>query len=331
MNRELFLRRSRRLPPVRLPRFLVAALVGLMILFLLPGCGTQGSPPQLLPGEQLRDVVIRAIHGAKGSVDVEMYELGDPAVVTALAEAAARGVSVRVIVDASEPHSRQAAQLLKGTGVQLRKAEVSGGIDHAKILVTDGGCVIGSVNWGPGSWANHDFALWIGDPQHPVCQESKSHLDRDWSGRIGHRDEAGSWTYSGKPARNLLLALISEARSSIYVEMFDFNDESLLAALGEAARRGVGVHVLLDPRQPDRAVAQRRLLQDGADVHLYRSAGERLHAKAAVIDQDILVIGSANWTRRAFEVNHEWIVALRAPQAARKLVDDWHLQIRRVR
>ncbi|MDI3256315.1 MAG: phospholipase D-like domain-containing protein [Kyrpidia sp.] len=309
----------------------ILSATGCGVLALFSGCARNPGPVHLVPADRVREVVIHALETAKESVDVEMYELGDPGVVEKLANAAARGVRVRVIVDRTEPHSQEAAKALQGTGVEILTADVDGGIDHAKILITDGGCLIGSVNWGPGSWSNHDFDLWIADPRHPVCEESGAHLERDREAGVTHRSEAGAWTFSGESARALLLTLLSGARTSVHVEMFDLGDERVLQALADAAGRGVAVHILLDPRQPDRVAAQTRLAAAGADVHLYRSHGERLHAKAAVIDARMVVLGSANWTTRAFEVNHEWLVALDAPHLARELIADWRAQSGRIR
>jgi phosphatidylserine/phosphatidylglycerophosphate/cardiolipin synthase-like enzyme len=45
-------------------------------------------------------------------------------------------------------------------------------------------------------------------------------------------------------------------------------------------------------------------------VRLYRSSGEKLHAKAAIADGATVVLGSANWTVSGFEHNHELDVTI---------------------
>ncbi|MBX6394437.1 MAG: phosphatidylserine/phosphatidylglycerophosphate/cardiolipin synthase family protein [Alicyclobacillaceae bacterium] len=305
--------------------------MGLCVSLTVVGCLGEPDPVRLLPAEQVRNTVIQSLQTANRTVAVEMYELGDPAVLEALSQAANRGLAVRVLADASEPYSRHGIEVLRRAGVEVRPVRVANGIDHVKLLTTDGGCLVGSVNWGPASWLNHDFDLWIPDPAHPICRECREHFEQDWSDGVKHRDDVGRWLFSGEYARSLLLTAMDRARTSVYVEMFELSDDNLLQALSRAANRGVGVHVLLDPNQPGRTAVQRRLAKAGVDVHLYRSRGERLHAKVLVVDARTVILGSANWTSRAFEANHELIVAFESPSIARNLIADWRTEAERIR
>jgi cardiolipin synthase len=87
-------------------------------------------------------------------------------------------------------------------------------------------------------------------------------------------------------------------------------------ALQEASRRGVSVQVLFDPGQDLNQAAMLQLRSAGVACRFYRTSGELLHAKTAVIDGEVLVIGSANWTASGFRHNHELDAVLRSPALA---------------
>jgi phosphatidylserine/phosphatidylglycerophosphate/cardiolipin synthase-like enzyme len=72
--------------------------------------------------------------------------------------------------------------------------------------------------------------------------------------------------------------------------------------------------MLLDPSERPSDPSAASLRAHGVSVRLYRSGGEKLHAKAAVADAESVVLGSANWTVSGFQHNHELDVAIPSDQ-----------------
>lgn len=107
-----------------------------------------------------------------------------------------------------------------------------------------------------------------------------------------------------------LLAAIGMARQRVWLATPYFvPDESLLNALTIAARRGIDVELIVprasDWRLVDAAGASNHdaLLRAGA--HIYLHGPPLLHAKTAVIDDDIAIVGTANLDERSFKLNFE--------------------------
>jgi cardiolipin synthase len=73
--------------------------------------------------------------------------------------------------------------------------------------------------------------------------------------------------------------------------------------------------VLLDPSERPSDPSAASLRAHGVAVRLYRSVGEKLHAKAAIVDGSTVVLGSANWTVSGFQHNHELDVDIAANPA----------------
>jgi cardiolipin synthase A/B len=89
--------------------------------------------------------------------------------------------------------------------------------------------------------------------------------------------------------------------------------EAILAAIASAAHRGVDVRLLL-PCKTDSIwvdAASRtyhdELLAAGARIYLYESP--MLHAKTAIVDDALAIVGTANLDNRSFRLNFEVVAA----------------------
>ena len=101
-------------------------------------------------------------------------------------------------------------------------------------------------------------------------------------------------------AQDALVALIVSARHELLIENEEMNDEIVVHALQEAARRGVRVEVVMT-RQSDWASAFSALVRAGVAVRTYSaSAPFYIHAKAIVVDPGTpharVFLGSQNFS-----------------------------------
>ena len=119
---------------------------------------------------------------------------------------------------------------------------------------------------------------------------------------------AGNDTAS--PIHSTLVSAIGSAESSVAITIAYFvPDAQLLAALSDAARRGVDVQIILPSRTDSWLVFHAgrshygALLQAGVKIHERR--GVVLHAKTALIDGVWSTVGSTNLDWRSFLHNQE--------------------------
>ena len=123
---------------------------------------------------------------------------------------------------------------------------------------------------------------------------------------------------------------IRDARTQIVMAFFLFKTnghpqsypEILLRELGEAARRGVRVKVVLEQDTKtdstvnrDNRNASERLKKAGVEVY-FDSPKRTMHTKLAVIDGRYTFIGSHNLTQSALKHNHELSVLVDSPAVA---------------
>lgn len=110
--------------------------------------------------------------------------------------------------------------------------------------------------------------------------------------------------------RSALIEMINNAKDSITIEHAYFSDDKVIAAVKQAAGRGLKVNVLL-PKKPDthfyaNMVTINRLLQSAEKkipkVFLYP---RMMHAKVVLTDGVIAAVGSANLTPRSMLTSRE--------------------------
>ena len=120
-------------------------------------------------------------------------------------------------------------------------------------------------------------------------------------------------------------SFISIANHSIHMVMFDVKyypdypdslASSLLSALGDAAGRGVDVRIITDEFLTEKPVLS-MLKEKGANIK-FDSRDITTHAKLIIIDSEIVIIGSTNWSYHSIEKNHEANVVIRSPPLAKK-------------
>jgi len=107
---------------------------------------------------------------------------------------------------------------------------------------------------------------------------------------------------------------IDRADSLIDVAMYSFTSEPIAEALVRAFRRGVRIRVLLDKGQAGGKYSKDEYLaQNGIEVVLDRRRG-KMHNKFCIIDRNVLITGSYNWTKSAEEENQENMLVFEGSQ-----------------
>jgi cardiolipin synthase len=137
---------------------------------------------------------------------------------------------------------------------------------------------------------------------------------------------------SGDARTRLTLAAVTDLiasarRELLLVSYAAHSDPRLNAALEQAAARGVEITLLLERTKDNPAYESWAIpFHDLTATRLVwlqeeRPAGATLHAKILVVDDDVVLVGSANLTTRAMETNLECGVLIRGHGAAIAVAD----------
>lgn len=121
-----------------------------------------------------------------------------------------------------------------------------------------------------------------------------------------------------------VIQYIQAATKSVLVMGYSFTSEPIAQALIQAKRRGVVVQVLLDQSQKKGPYSKRAVLTSAhIPVILVQMPGIA-HDKVMIIDENITLTGSFNWTRAANKRNSENILFINNKAIAQLYTDHWH-------
>ncbi|NLG34443.1 MAG: hypothetical protein GX548_03725 [Lentisphaerae bacterium] len=122
-------------------------------------------------------------------------------------------------------------------------------------------------------------------------------------------------------ALGLILGSLQRARKQVDVAMAFLSHDDLINALCMVAQRpGVTVRFITDDEmaKPAQRPILERMAMAGVETHVVTVKSGKMHLKMMVVDDDLVVSGTANWTRQAFEANIEDSVFLRSASLAKK-------------
>jgi len=250
--------------------------------------------------------VVTQINGAHDGVEIEMYELDDPAVLSALETAQRRGVAVKVLLDRAY-HGGEAnaatVAALRRAGVRVSWADPSV-IDHEKAVCIDLVCDILTGNLTPTYYpTSRDFVVIDRRPGDVEAIEAT--FAADWTARRPGPAPLGDDLVWSPGSGAALIGLIASAKHSLLVESEEMAERAVTSALVAAALRGVDVEVAMTKnRTYDAAIAELRAA--GVHVTLYASTGPLyIHAKAIVADHTTAFVGSENFSYASLDANRE--------------------------
>lgn len=146
------------------------------------------------------------------------------------------------------------------------------------------------------------------DPKQQVASYGvkKVHIPHDNVPRQTYNAQIQTYFAPGdrKAMKDDLFSLLDKATRSIYVAMYWVTDNSLIDKLIAAKKRGVTVEVYVDESSPNIMVLVEKLLRNDIVPIVFpsqlRGTGI-MHDKFFIIDFEVVVTGSANFTRAAFD------------------------------
>lgn len=184
------------------------------------------------------------------------------------------------------------------------------GLIHEKLWIIDQKLLfIGLTNLTPSSLRMHDN-LMVGLYAPPLAKTlsegrpEEFHLETDW---------ASLHTYSlpSKRGFEALLETLDQAKKEIFLSLFTFTHPQIAEKLIQLHKKGIKINLKLDGGTARGASKKIKKLFESEGIPVQTSQGLQLyHHKWAIIDQKTHIIGSANWTKSAFNKNNDLILII---------------------
>ena len=293
----------------------------------------QIDPPQEYDPQNFRGEVPEALIGyienADESIHIAGFEFDLTPVADALIAAHRRGVNVRWFTD--DEHGAEADsdadngqfQMLRDAGIQVRDDERQS-LMHNKFIVFDEEIVwTGSTNiTRNGMFKNNNNVLVL--YSEDIANRFEKQFTELWQGKSSSERRSPvrlqTTMVEDTPlqvlfapednAMDLIVPLIKRARDSVHFMTFAFTDDEMGAELVRQARQGVDVKGVFESRNATSEFSEiHRLYCNGVDV---REDGNpaNMHHKVFIIDDQIVITGSYNFSNNSENSNDENLVFL---------------------
>lgn len=269
--------------------------------------------------DDLRELFREGIDKAQSSVLLMVYSLSDDTIIEALNQKSSEGVTVKVITDGKAApfvnrYLNPKIDLLKRFGK---------GLMHLKILVVDNKWIwAGSANMTRDSLRLHGnlvlgienpaLAAMITEKSTGICEDGPcAHVTHQTFALDGNQKLQFWFLPDNRDAARSIIKMINSANKTIQVALFTWTRKDFAEAIAKAVERGVKVETVIDYKAAHGTGAEvvKFLKRRGVPVRISQSDG-MLHHKMMIIDDKILINGSANWTKMAFTRNDDFFIVL---------------------
>jgi cardiolipin synthase A/B len=251
------------------------------------------------------------INDAKSSIDMTMYELSDTTAEQDLAAAEARGVDVRVILDAKEESTNEAAyDYLTDNGVSVVWSWSKYYYTHEKSIVFDGATAdIMTLNLTSEYYStSRDFA--VADTDASDVSAVVKVFNADYAHDSVTPGAGDDLVWSPTTAEADLTGIINNAQYSLQIFSEEMGDSTVVDDLCDAADRGVNVRVVGENEDNEYKSEYNELYDCGVQISYYSSStGFYIHGKAILADYgestSKVFIGSENFSSTSLTENRE--------------------------
>lgn len=276
------------------------------------------------------EALAEAIERARFQVDLAIYRLDLWNVRDALLQAHQRGVNVRVVTE-SDLTEGEEIQSLISAGIPV-KGDQGPGLMHQKFMIIDQEHVwTGSMNYTlQGVYQNDNNLIHVRSPA--LAENYKTEFDEMFEdqmfGDMIREDtpypllevqgtQIETYFSPDDHPQERILELIRGAEDQILFLAFSFTSDSIAQAIIERSQAGVTVQGVLDTSQSYNDVGSEweRFQENDVDVRLDGNP-EKMHHKFILIDGEIVVTGSYNFTESAEKKNDENVLIIHSSSLA---------------
>ncbi len=276
----------------------------------------------------------KEIDNSKSSIDFAIYGINNqPEIFNALVSASKRGIRIRWVCDYSRKNnnyyedSEELKQFLKDYKTdEIYERKNQSAIMHNKFFIFDNKKVwTGSSNITStdltGFNANYSVIIDSEKIAHKYTQE----FNKMYNGKFHTEKSASDSEFINinsetkikvlfSPQDNIInteiIPLINNAKKYIYIPIFFLTDKKTAYALINAHNRGVEIKIINDATNAHtKYTVHKQLRAAGIKVKTENYAG-KMHMKAMIIDDNISVTGSMNFTKSANNKNDENVVVI---------------------
>lgn len=298
--------------------------------------------PSKLSGS-IPEELIRLIDSSEHSIHIAAFEFNLTPVANALIAAHRRGVEIEWVtddengIDVDEEDGRGQFAMLKKAGIKVIDDGRSA-LMHNKFIIFDGQTVwTGSTNLTEnGNFRNNNNVIVIRSTK--VAQMFEREFSEMWDNQeFGPRSPSAvgqqSVTINGTPVQvyfaaedeviSRIIPWVQDAQSSIKFMAYSFTHDDLGAVMLTQAESGLEVMGIFETRGSETEYSEMpKLYCAGVAVRQDGNPGT-FHHKVIILDDEIVITGSLNFSENADDSNDENVVVIVNKEIAKLYLDEF--------
>jgi len=281
------------------------------------------------------------INATQRTLDVCAHELDNKVIVEALVNAKRRGVNVRLVTETLYLEE-SGVKALQAAGVPVVDDQRDGALMHNKFMVFDNQAVwTGSMNFTENcAYKNDNHSIYILDAKIAENYSTKFRwmFELKKFGGLPTRDAKiphpvvtlsdgtvieNYFTTHDKVA-NKIIDKLGQAKTSIHFLAFSFTHDGMGAIMVHKAQQGVSVKGVFESRQASTSHSELAALQAARGAEVFTDGNKyNMHHKLIVLDGELVVAGSFNFSQSADKDNDENVVIIRNKAVAQRFEQEF--------
>lgn len=122
---------------------------------------------------------------------------------------------------------------------------------------------------------------------------------------------------------NAIIPIIEQAKSTIDIPMFYLTHKGVIQAILDAHSRGVKVRIILDAVGAQSSYSKHDILREAGIPVKVENWGGKMHMKSMIVDNELIVVASTNWTNTAANTNDENLLVIKNAKLAEKYSNEF--------
>ncbi|MDD2565990.1 MAG: phosphatidylserine/phosphatidylglycerophosphate/cardiolipin synthase family protein [Candidatus Gracilibacteria bacterium] len=260
------------------------------------------------PDKTIIDKIIGRINGAKSRIYLETYIFTEKRILKAILDAKLRGIDIKIILEknvfGAGNINKKTFEALQNAGVEVVYANPTNyNFTHAKFFLIDSEYIISTGNMSYSTFTiNKEFFAFGKNINDLNILE-----DIFLNDFVGKKYIICNQTLTISPIcpRNQIEQTLNSAKNEILIYEQSIDDINIQNLLIKKAKSGVSVKILIGDMNKIKNNKEVIKLFSANGINIKSPKKPYIHAKAFLVDQKIVYIGSINFTYNSIQNNRE--------------------------
>lgn len=266
--------------------------------------------------------IIKSIDGAKKNIRVAIYEFSNDNIRDAFIRAKKRGINIKIVTD-DKKIDQEDIVTLKRAGIKITSDNRSSALMHNKFMIIDNKIVwSGSANYSYYAFYRHNeniIKIESLDIAKVYLEEFNQLLSHKLSKHRYIKKNIKIYFSPKEKFENIIIDLLKNAKKKIHFLAFSFTSKPIAGMLQKKYQEGLEIKGVFDKSQNKAQKSSRYeyLKNNNMDVRI-DGGGGKLHSKVFIIDDNIVITGSYNFSSAANKKNNENSIVIYDDNIAKK-------------